>query len=673
MREKGNPGKDILKMRSQKSYSGIFCTAMYIILLAVFIHGCAKDEANVMSEIDPLKAVGIVEILPANLADSVVVNPIVTATFKSGTTPSNISASSITLKKGNTPVPGKITFTDKAVLFTADADLTPDDEYTATIKTVIKGITNSDEIKEYSWRFKTGKHHRFEDISILAVAPLNSATGVATTFQPGVTFEKELTLSMKNSITFSLDQGTKHVEGSVSFSGNTATFKPLVNLTAKTVYTGNVTFGNNEAGDHKSDHDFSWSFTTSDGGNDITAPVINSVVPSNNATAVPVNSLLTIVFSEAMNPSTINSTTISLKQGTTAVPGNLTYSGSSATFSPSSSLLANSLYSGIITTGAKDAAGNSIAVNYSWSFTTASATDLVAPTVVSVVPLNSATSVVTNSKPTVTFSEAMNPLTITSATFTLKQGTTNVAGAVSYTGTTATFTPTGILTGSTVYTGTVTTSAKDVAGNALASNYTWSFTTASATDLVAPTVVSVVPLNSAASVATNSKPTVTFSEAMNPSTITSATFTLKQGTTTIAGTVSYTGNTATFAPTSVLTAGTGYTATITTVAKDIAGNALASNYTWSFTTVASTPAGLSFASDVVPALNTCNVCHTHSWTTSSSASTFYTNLVSSGYVNAASYTTSKLYTKMNAGHPSSTKSADMTKIITWMSEGSKNN
>jgi hypothetical protein len=566
MREKGNPGRDILKMRSKKSYSGIFCTAMYMILLAVFIHGCAKDEANIMPEIDPLKAVGIVEILPANLADSVVINPIVTATFKSGTTPSNISASSITLKKGNTSVPGKLTFTDKAVVFTADADLTPDNEYTATIKTVSKGITSSDEIKEYSWRFKTGKHHRFDDIPILAVAPLNNAIGVATSFQPAVTFEKELTLSMKNSITFSLDQGTKHVEGSVSFSGNTATFKPLVNLTAKMVYTANVNFGSNEAGDHKSDHNFSWSFTTSDGGNDITAPVISSVVPSNNATAVPVNSILTIVFSEAMNPSTINSTTITLKQGTTAVPGNLAYSGSSATFSPSSSLAANSLYSGIITTGAKDAAGNSIAVNYSWSFTTASASDLVAPTVISVVPLNSATSVATNSKPTVTFSEAMNPSTITSASYTLKQGTTTVAGTVSYTGTTATFTPTNVLTG-----------------------------------------------------------------------------------------------------------GTGYTATITTVAKDISGNALASNYSWSFTTVATTPAGLSFAGDVVPALNVCNACHTHGWSTSTVASTFYNNLVSSGYVNAASYTTSKLYTKINGGHPSSTKSADMTKIITWMSEGSKNN
>jgi hypothetical protein len=48
--------------------------------------------------------------------------------------------------------------------------------------------------------------------------------------------------------------------------------------------------------------------------------------------------------------------------------------------------------------------------------------------------------------------------------------------------------------------------------------------------------------------------------------------------------VTYSGVTAIFTPTSPLAANTLYTATITTEAKDLAGNALASNYVWSFTT-----------------------------------------------------------------------------------------
>jgi hypothetical protein len=107
-------------------------------------------------------------------------------------------------------------------------------------------------------------------------------------------------------------------------------------------------------------------------------------------------------------------------------------------------------------------------------------TDTTAPTVISTVPVNGATGVLTNTKIAATFSEAMNPLTITTATFTLKQGATPVSGAVTYAGVTATFTPESGLAVSTVYTATVTTGAKDLAGNALAVNKVWSFTTGTA-------------------------------------------------------------------------------------------------------------------------------------------------------------------------------------------------
>jgi uncharacterized protein (TIGR03437 family) len=71
----------------------------------------------------------------------------------------------------------------------------------------------------------------------------------------------------------------------------------------------------------------------------------------------------------------------------------------------------------------------------------------------------------------------MNPLTITTATFTLQQGATPVAGTVTYSGTTATFTPIAALASGTAYTATITNGAQDLAGNALAGNYVWSFTT----------------------------------------------------------------------------------------------------------------------------------------------------------------------------------------------------
>jgi hypothetical protein len=57
---------------------------------------------------------------------------------------------------------------------------------------------------------------------------------------------------------------------------------------------------------------------------------------------------------------------------------------------------------------------------------------------------------------------------------------------VAYSGLTATFTPTAIFAASTVYNATITTGAKDLAGNALASNSTFSFTTGSTLATLAP-------------------------------------------------------------------------------------------------------------------------------------------------------------------------------------------
>jgi len=76
-----------------------------------------------------------------------------------------------------------------------------------------------------------------------------------------------------------------------------------------------------------------------------------------------------------------------------------------------------------------------------------------------------------------TFSEAMDPLKITTSTFTLMTGTTLVSGVVNYSGTTATFTPTNNLLSGTTYTATITIGARNLSSNPLADNYVWSFST----------------------------------------------------------------------------------------------------------------------------------------------------------------------------------------------------
>lgn len=215
-------------------------------------------------------------------------------------------------------------------------------------------------------------------------------------------------------------------------------------------------------------------------------PTVTSNVPADNAVGIATNSSVTVTFSVAMDPATITGTTFTLLQGTTAVAGVVAYSGLTATFSPSANLEGNKLYTATITTGAKNMAANALLANHIFSFTTGAAPDITSPLVSSTDPLSAATGVDRNKTVAITFNEAMDPSTITSSTFTLKKGTTSVSGAVTYSGLIASFSPTSTMDASAVYTATITTGAKDAAGNALANNTVWSFTTGGTVATLAP-------------------------------------------------------------------------------------------------------------------------------------------------------------------------------------------
>jgi hypothetical protein len=206
-------------------------------------------------------------------------------------------------------------------------------------------------------------------------------------------------------------------------------------------------------------------------------PTVSSTDPAKNATSVSLNHTLVVNFSEAMDQNTINASTFIVKQGSTTVAGQVGYAGLSGTFTPSANFEANKNYSATLTTGAKNIAGISIDSDYKFSFTTGNVADVVSPTLSATSPPNNASSISRNTEVTITFSEAMNPLTISTTTFTVKQGTTPISGTVISSGTKATFTPSTFLSAATTYTATVTTEAKDLAGNALATSTSWNFTT----------------------------------------------------------------------------------------------------------------------------------------------------------------------------------------------------
>jgi hypothetical protein len=332
--------------------------------------------------------------------------------------------------------------------------------------------------------------------------------------------------------------------------------------------------------------DFVWSFTTGVTP-DTTAPTVSSTVPANAATGVAIGGDIAATFSEAMDPLTISTATFILMQGATPVAGTVTYAGVTATFHPTSTLMPSTNFTATITTAAQDLAGNPLAADFVWSFTTGVTPDTTAPTVSSTIPAAGATNVTINSHLSATFSEAMDPLTISTATFTLHQGITPVTGTVSYVSGTASFAPATNLTTNTLYTARIFTGATDLAGNPLATNAVWSFTTSASTDITSPAVIGTNPTNTALNVVINQTINVTFSEAMDPLTISTAHFKVTgPDASTVTGTVAYVAASkiASFTPSSNLAPNTTYTNTITAGVKDLAGNALATNFVWSFTT-----------------------------------------------------------------------------------------
>lgn len=231
------------------------------------------------------------------------------------------------------------------------------------------------------------------------------------------------------------------------------------------------------------------------------------------------------------------------------------------------------------------------------------------PRVLLTVPADLSTTAPANAAITATFTENMTPATIIAANFTVVN--TTVPGAVTPTSVTydaasktAIFRHGGLTAGNN-YTATITTAATDIAGNALAgdpallpaaSNYVWTFA-ASAPDVTAPTITLTNPADVATDVAVNSAINATFSEAMDPLTLSTTTFILQTTTPlgpVLAGAVTYDqlSKIATFTPSSNLAINTQYTATVTVGAKDLAGNLLvvpagaAPNNPWTFTTKA---------------------------------------------------------------------------------------
>jgi len=211
------------------------------------------------------------------------------------------------------------------------------------------------------------------------------------------------------------------------------------------------------------------------------APTVIATSPAGNAKAAPLNHKVIATFSEAMDPTTVDKISFSVKANDDqALSGNVSVDAEShsASFTPDSGFKASTVYTATLTTAIKSTAGSiALAKDYDWQFTSGTVTDTVAPSVTSTTPAKDANGVAPNRAVTANFSEALDPATVNALTFTQSDGG-KVPGVVSYSDKVATFTPNSNLADGTSYTATLTTGITDLAGNPLATKV-WSFGTGS--------------------------------------------------------------------------------------------------------------------------------------------------------------------------------------------------
>lgn len=204
------------------------------------------------------------------------------------------------------------------------------------------------------------------------ITPDADETQVAINRKVIVTFSEAMDATSFASTTFFLQDGAITIAGTITCSGNSATFIPARNLTPNTMFVAYITTRVKDISGNPLKNLQKWSFTTGTMA-DSAAPSINSIFPASTSIGVALDRKISATFSETIDSLSITTFTFSLHQDTAVVPGSVSCTGSIATFIPVQNLSPNQTYTATLTTGIEDLTGNAMARDHVWSFTTSDA------------------------------------------------------------------------------------------------------------------------------------------------------------------------------------------------------------------------------------------------------------------------------------------------------------
>ncbi|MER0203899.1 MAG: hypothetical protein DU480_08605 [Nitrosomonas sp.] len=443
--------------------------------------------------------------------------------------------------------------------------------------------------------FERGTNPQNSDITPPAVAqtiPAKAEVNFATNGKIVVRFTEPLQPASVLPGSVRLFQDSLAIIGDVVLSSDqlSITFDPKDSLSAFTDYKVQVQSVRDLAGNPMVDT-FESTFTTGEFIDDIRPTLITTSI-IDAAKEVPVNTPYTVLFSEAMNPSSLTDKTFVIHDNTTSrdVKGMIQVdpSGTAASFVPENPFAVGRSFTVILNTAITDISGNLLDRNYFFSFTTAFDEDNTPPTVTQISPADGISGVPANANVMVEFSDPLDRINIASA-ITLQADGANIPGSIALSNGNrrATFTPATNLAPNTLIAVNIDGKTKDIAGNVLGTAVSSQFTTGSSADIVRPGIVSVAPFNGEKNVPVNVVIQVEVNERINPLTVTESGFYLYD---TITGrhvsggrSVSTDGQTLTLVPDELLKAGRTYYVYAPDI-RDLANNSFGGGFIGQFST-----------------------------------------------------------------------------------------
>lgn len=419
--------------------------------------------------------------------------------------------------------------------------------------------------------------------------PSNQETDVPVDSPIRAKFSSRIDPVTVNEKNFFILDTTGPMAGGVTYQNQTAVFTPSQPLGRGRQYNAVLTTGIKDLDGVPLPSNFTWSFVTEgERGEDIIPPRIEVTVPRDGEENVSHTAPILVVFSEPIDPNTINDETFFIK----GVTGTHAYDESSRTAKlvPSPELALWKTYEVTVTKGIKDLAGNALTNGVTWSFKTV--LDLTPPRIEERSPGENAKKVPVNSKITITFDEEVIKETL-EPRFVLFGPSGEVQTRFSYQvgSKNATLEPLSDLEGETTYRVFVRRGVKDQSHNATSSDVSWFFTTDKVPDTTPPLVVRGIPQENEG-VFVKTLITALFNGPIDSGTLT-GNFVVVGREGNVPGEVHYveSSRTAIFAPfrsDGALNARLEYSTTYTVVLgsgiKDLAGNSLVQE-SWTFTTI----------------------------------------------------------------------------------------